>query len=108
MAVHAQKLRHLVDQARTLEPIRVAVVDAAQGVVIETPREAHALGFVEPRLVGGPDSIAAICDDLGWKTADDWIVPASTDAEAAAKAVELARVGQADAVMTGDMHTWIR
>jgi phosphate acetyltransferase len=105
VAVHVQKLQHLVDQARTLEPIRVAVVDAAQGVVIETLREAHALGFVEPRLVGAPDSIAAICDDLGWKTADDWIVPASTDAEAAAKAVELARVGEADAVMKGDIHT---
>jgi hypothetical protein len=35
MAIHAQKLQHLIDQAKTLEPIRVAVADAAQGGVID-------------------------------------------------------------------------
>lgn len=105
MAVHAQKLQHLVDQAKALPPIRVAVADAAQRVVIETLREAHALGFIEPRLVGEPDSITAICEDIGWKTATDWIVPASTDAIAAAKTVELVRTGETDAIMKGQIHT---
>lgn len=98
-------LQHLVDQAKTLKPIRVAVVDAAQEVVIETMREAHALGFIEPRLVGEPESIAAMCKDIGWKTADDWIVPANTDAAAAAKAVEFVHKGEADVVMKGNVHT---
>src|SRR3546814_13621891 len=81
MAGHVKKLQHLIDLAKGLDPIRVAVADAAQRVVIETLREAHALGFVEPRLVGEPDSIAALCEDIGWETATDWIVPAQTDAE---------------------------
>jgi phosphate acetyltransferase len=105
MAIHAQKLQHLIDQAKTLEPIRVAVVEAAQDVVIETLREAHALGFIEPRLIGAPDLIKTICKDLDWKFEEDWIVPADTDAIAAAKAVELARTGEADALMKGNIHT---
>lgn len=105
MTTSIRKLQDLVDQARTLEPIRVAVVDAAQGVVIETLREAHALGFVEPRLVGDSDSITALCKDQGWKVGQDWIVPAGTDVAAAAKAVELVRTGEADAVMKGQVHT---
>ncbi|MBI2717674.1 MAG: bifunctional enoyl-CoA hydratase/phosphate acetyltransferase [Rhizobiales bacterium] len=101
----AKTLRHLIDQARALPPIRVAVVDAAQAVVIETMKEAQALGLVEPRLVGDPDSIAALCKDSGWKTQADWIVAASTDPAAAAKAVELVQAGVADAIMKGNVHT---
>ncbi len=100
-----KNLHQLVDLAKTLGPIRVAVADAAQHVVIETLREAHALGFVEPRLVGDPYSIAAICEEIGWEIPTDWVIPASTDAAAARKSVELARRGEADAVMKGDIHT---
>jgi phosphotransacetylase len=101
----ATRLQHLVDQARTFEPTRVAVADAAQGVVIETLREAHKLGFVEPRLVGDPEAIAGLCRSIGWNVPKQWIVPASTDAAMAAKAVELVRTGEADVVMKGHIHT---
>jgi len=105
MSTPAKTLQHLIDQAKALEPIRVAVADAAQRVVIETLRDAHALGFVEPRLVGEPEATAAICEEIGWKTAEHWIVPASTDAIAAAKTIDLARTGEADVVMKGHIHT---
>lgn len=105
MTMHAKNLQRLIDQARAPGPIRVAVVDAAQGVVIETLRKAYALGLVEPRLVGEPESIAAVCEELDWKLAKDWIVPADGDAAAAAKSVELVRSGEADAVMKGHVHT---
>jgi phosphotransacetylase len=105
MARHLKALKALIDQARGLEPIRVAVADAAQGLVIETLREAHALGIVEPRLIGAPEAIESTCTDLGWKTEDGWIVPAPTDPAAAAKAVALVRDGEADAVMKGNIHT---
>lgn len=57
---------------KTLGCIRVAVVDAAKGAAIETLREAHALGLVEPRLIGVPDAIAAVCKKIGWKAGKDW------------------------------------
>ena len=90
----APNLQHLVDQARTYEPIRVAVVDAAQRVLIETLREAHDLGFVEPRLVGKPETVAAACQSIGWNVNSDWMVSAPTDAAMAAKAVELVKIGE--------------
>jgi phosphotransacetylase len=105
MAAPIGTLKHLIDQTRRLEPIRVAVVDAAQGLVIETLREAHTLGIVEPRLIGNPEAIASTCSDLGWKPNEGWIVPTSSDAAAAAKAVEMIRDGEADAVMKGNIHT---
>ena len=108
MAALATNLQHLVDQARTFEPTRVAVADAGQRVVLETLRETHALGFVEPRLVGEPGAIAELCKTIGWNVTKDWIVPVeadATDAAVAAKAVELARTGEADVVMKGHIHT---
>lgn len=99
------KLQALIDRAAALGPIRVAVADAAQAVVIETLREAQALGIAEPRLVGAPRAIAALCEAAGWTQAQDWIVPAASDPEAAARAVGLVRAGEADAVMKGHLHT---
>ena len=98
-------LQYLVDQAKLFSPIRVAVVDAAQAVVIETLREAHALGIVEPHLIGDAGAIAALCDAQGWKFKADWIIHTDSDEASAAKAVELARTGQVDAVMKGNIHT---
>nr|WP_169800954.1 bifunctional enoyl-CoA hydratase/phosphate acetyltransferase [Novosphingobium naphthalenivorans] len=105
MAPPAPHLQRLVEQATGLGPIRVAVADAAQSEVLETMREAQGLGLVEPRLVGDPEVIAAICNDIEWTPAADWMVPAGSGTAAAAKAVELAREGKADAVMKGHIHT---
>ena len=105
MAAPTNTLQHLLDQARTFEPIRVAVADAAQAVLLETLREAHALGFVEPRLIGDPASIAAHCESMRWDVNKEWIVPASTDPAMAAKAVQLVRSGEADVIMKGHIHT---
>jgi len=98
-------LQHLVDQAKSFGPIRIAVVDAAQSVVIETLRDAHSLGMIEPRLIGDAGAISALCEAEGWRVQADWIIAAATDKASAAKAVKLARTGQVDAVMKGNVHT---
>lgn len=105
MAARSQRLQHLVDRAKTLGPLRVAVVDAAQGVVIDTLREAFALGLVEPRLIGDPDAISALCRERDWKAGERHVVSADSDTSSAAKAVELVRAGEADAIMKGNVHT---
>lgn len=104
-AASTMKLQDLVDQAQALPPIRIAVVDAAQGVVIETLHKGDDLGIVGPRLIGDAASIAALCKARGWKVKADWIIPAATDSAAAVQAVEFARTGQVDAVMKGAVHT---
>lgn len=105
MAERFKTLKDFVTQAGNLPPVRVAVVDAAQGLVVEALREAHELGLIEPRLIGAPEAIKQACGEIGWAIDEDWIVPAQTDAAAAAKAVSLVRDGKADAVMKGNVHT---
>jgi phosphotransacetylase len=96
-----QTLSSIVEEARALPPIRVAVAQAAQQVVIETLLDAQAFGIAEPLLIGDPDAIGAICSDSRLR---DRIVPADPSA-AAVTAVQLVRAGSADAVMKGHVHT---
>lgn len=91
--------------ARAAGPIRVAVADAAQSVVLETLRDATLAGLVTPLLVGAPDAIRTIVAELGWSVPANAIVAAADDADAAARAVALIRTGQADVVMKGNLHT---
>lgn len=105
VAGQALNLRRLADEAGSMGPVRVAVVDADQVVAMEALREAQALGFVEPVLVGDPKAIAAICEKLGWQAGKARIVAAIGDAAAAARAVDLVRAGEADAIMKGNVHT---
>lgn len=100
-----KSLDHLVQKAKVLGPIRVAVAAAAQDLVIETLREAERLGLVEPLLVGEPEEITRVCAQAGWSVADDRIVPVRTDEAAAGEAVALVRRGEVDALMKGRLHT---
>lgn len=98
-------LQDLIDLATAAGPLRVAVADAAQAVVIEALREAHEIGLAEPLLVGVTEAIEDACRQVGWVPKREWIVPAATDSAAALKATELVRTGAADAVMKGNLHT---
>ena len=97
-------LKDLIDQARSLPPVRVAVVDASQPVVIESLIEAQALGMVEPWLLGDPAAIGAACAELGWDPGTR-VLATADDGESAARAVAMARAGTVDVIMKGDLHT---
>lgn len=105
MMTQAEKLGALVEEAPRLGPIRVAVVDAAQGLVIETLRQAHELGIAEPLLIGDPAATREAAREAGWRLDEAWLVPASSDTAAATAAAALVRDGEADAVMKGNVHT---
>lgn len=100
-----RSLEHLVDKAKGLGPVRVAVADASQGLVIETLREARDLGLIEPRLVGVPEAIRRVAEEAHWRVAEEWLVPVSSEAATAARAVALVGDGEADIVMKGHLHT---
>ena len=105
MVSQAATLKDLVEAAQAHAPIRVAVVAADQGLVLETVREAASLGLIEPRLIGDPDAILACAEDAHVEIDPDTIVTAKSDAEAARAGVDLVRTGDADAVMKGQIHT---
>ncbi|VAW17396.1 Phosphate acetyltransferase [hydrothermal vent metagenome] len=105
MAMQFGTMKDLIDRAQDFDPIKVAVVDAAQGLVIETLAEAHGLGIVEPALIGDPEAIKNVAKAHDWPLRDGWIIAASDDVAAAAKAVRMVRDGAADAVVKGNIHT---
>lgn len=105
MEARPRTLQQLIDLAKASRPLRVAVADAAQPIVIATLREAHDSGLADPILIGDASAIDDACRAAGWTPPREWIVPVATDAAAALKAAELARTGAADAVMKGNLHT---
>jgi phosphotransacetylase len=105
MANHPATLDDLVARAKECAPIRVAVVAADQGLVLQTVQEAVTLGLIEPRLVGDPDAILACAEAARVEIDPDTIVTAESDTEAARTGVDLVRNGDADTVMKGHIHT---
>jgi len=99
-----RNLTTLIERACAAGPVRVAVADAAQGVVLETLYEAQRLGLAEPHLIGPAEDIAPLLSDMGWTDAPA-IIDAGPDADSAVKAVEMVHAGKADVVMKGNLHT---
>jgi len=85
--------------------MRVAVVDAAQSVVLKTLRDAALSGLADPRLIGDRAIILRLCNELNWTPDPDWIIEAGSDAEAAAIGLSMVRSGDADILMKGNIHT---
>jgi len=105
MGRQANKLQKLIDQAKGLPPIRVAVVNAVQRVLLDTLRDAADLGFVEPILIGETNAVRDLAISVGIDDAADRIIEAKSDATAAAAGVRLVRDGKVDVLMKGLIHT---
>ncbi len=105
MVVHPNKLQQLIDKACDIGPVRVAVVDAAQSVVLETLRDGAVAGLAEPRLIGDRAMTLQLCHELNWTPDPDRIIEAGSDAEAAAIGVSMVRSGEAEILMKGNIHT---
>ena len=97
--------QEIIERARGLPPIRLAVVNAAQRVVLETLREATALGLVAPHLIGERRAISDVAAKIRWPIDSVAMTEAGDEATAAALGVTLVREGRADALMKGLVHT---
>lgn len=84
---------------------KVAVAAAHDEHALEAVFEAVENNIVEPVLIGNKEKIKEIAAKLGKTVSDDSIIETADDSEAAAKAVELARNGQADFIMKGKLQT---
>ena len=105
MKLQTHRLQDLIDRATGGPSIRVAVVNAEQETVLETMREAAALGFVESTLIGNAEFIRYLASPVSLGDAMDHIIDAKSDAAAAAAGVKLVRDGKADVLMKGLIHT---
>lgn len=103
-ATKPQVSAHLLEQARRFPVPRVALVNAGGVIPLAGIREAAEAGLAEPILIGDEDKIRAAADELDYDISNLRLIHAP-HAEASHKAAELARNGEADSIMKGQVHT---
>jgi phosphate acetyltransferase len=102
--VQAAAPKRLLDQARGLPVPRVALVNAGSINALQGIREAADAGLAHPVLLGDAPKIRAIAEQIGWDISALRLIHAP-EAAASVKAAELARLGEVDAIMKGQVHT---
>jgi phosphotransacetylase len=95
----------LLEAARRRETISVAVVHPCDESSLTAAVDAAREGLINPILVGPQARIRAVAEAAGLDLTPYRIVDAAHSHDAAAKAVELVRAGEAEALMKGSLHT---
>ena len=99
------KYDRLLEKCNGLEPIPTAVVYPCEESALAGALEAGEKGLTEPILVGPAAKIREIAAKAGLDLGRTRIVDAPDSPSAAAKAVELVRLGEAELLMKGSLHT---
>ncbi|MCS4505138.1 bifunctional enoyl-CoA hydratase/phosphate acetyltransferase [Arhodomonas aquaeolei] len=102
---HGDRLRRLIESARALPPLHMAVVHPVDDASLLGAVRAAEAGLIVPVLVGPEADIRAAAGRAGLAIDDYRIVPAGDGRESANRAVELVHTGEADALMKGMLHT---
>lgn len=99
------RYKELINATRELEPIRTVVVHPCDPVSLEGALEAKGQGLIHPVLVGPQEKIKAAAAQSNSELDSIEIVDVPHSHAAAARAVELVREGNAEALMKGTLHT---
>lgn len=84
---------------------KVAVAAAHDEHTLEAVMHAVENNIVDPVLIGDKKKIIEILDKLGKKVSDEAIIDAANEAEAAEKAVAIAKNGEVNLIMKGKIQT---
>ena len=84
---------------------RLAVAAAHHESVLEAVRDAREKGVADSLLVGRRDEILGIAQKIGLELAEDQILDAATEVDAARCAAFAVRQDRADILMKGQLHT---
>jgi phosphate acetyltransferase len=99
------KFHRLVERAQKQRPVKAAVAHPCDEASLQSAVEAARLRLVQPILVGPEQRIRAAAAEHRLDISSFEIVDAQHSEQSAAKAVELARDGRAEALMKGSLHT---
>lgn len=102
---HGFVFRALIDRARALDRIRVAVVHPVDLDSLSATLEAAQAGLMIPTLVGPEERIRSIAATHDLDISAAQLCATEHSHEAADTAVRLVRSGQVDGVMEGTVHT---
>jgi len=105
-----EKRRHdkyqlLIERCKGLAPTPTAVAHPCDQSSLESALDAARQGLIAPILVGPAARIRAVAAENGLDLAGCPIVDTAHSHESADKAVELVRLGKAEALMKGSLHT---
>jgi acyl dehydratase len=99
------RYKALIERCSRLEPITVAVAHPCEETALGGAIEAAAAGLIIPTLVGPKQKILQVAGECGLDLTAYRIVDVEHSHAAAAKAVELIRIGEAKVLMKGSLHT---
>ncbi len=99
------RLRSILEKAKDLPPIQMAVVHPCDGESLKGALMAAQAGLIHPILIGPEEKIRTVARENAFNLAPYRIVPAKNGREAAAMAITLIRNGDAEAIMKGQIHT---
>ncbi len=94
-------IAEMIEAARKSGRKRIAVAAAQEAPALEAVVDAWAQGLAEPILIGDIGAIKSLGASLGLDLSRFELIQAKDPAEAAAEAVRLVRVGDADVLMKG-------
>jgi len=100
-----EKYDALIYSCHALAPVRVAVAHPCDETSLRGAVEAAEARIIKPTLVGPEARIRALAQSLNLDISPFTVVDAPHSHAAAAKAVEIVRRGEADALMKGSLHT---
>lgn len=100
-----EKYEFLIETAQKLPRMTTAIVHPCDAVSLESAVEAAKLGLIEPILVGPAERIRQVAARDGFDIAGLQLVDAEHSHDSAVRAVELVRLGKAEAIMKGSLHT---
>ena len=99
------KYEALLERCKKLTPVPTAVAHPCEQTALAAALEAGAKGLIVPILVGPVAKIESVAKAGGLDLGKTRIVDAPHSHEAATKAVELVRNGEAEVLMKGSLHS---
>jgi phosphate acetyltransferase len=100
-----EKYQRLIDRCKSLQPAPTAVAHPCDQNSLEGAVDAGRMGLIAPILVGPAQRINRIAKTHNIDISGLPIVDAPHSEASAEKAVELVRLGQAEVLMKGSLHT---
>jgi phosphate acetyltransferase len=99
------KYEQLLLRCQGMTPVPTAVAHPCDDASLGAALEAARAGIIVPILVGPADRIRAVAREAGLDVAPWQLVDAPHSEASAAQAVELVRLGHAELLMKGSLHT---
>ena len=100
-----EKYQRLIERCKSLQPTPTAVAHPCDQTSLEGAVDAGKMGLIAPILVGPAQRINATAKKYNIDISGLQIVDAPHSEASAEKAVELVRLGQAEVLMKGSLHT---